>query len=180
MAKPVRRVITAQKPGEGSFVSADAPAPNVVDMPGGMVTVHSLWTTSESPVRLRHDDEDPAAAPYQLEPARGGHNFLIADLHPAMGESVSAEDARKLFEAIGGASASTHGADAGELMHRTETLDYGIVLDGEITLVTNAGETHLKAGDVVVQRGSDHAWSNRSGKTCRMAFFMTSAIYPRD
>jgi quercetin dioxygenase-like cupin family protein len=57
-------------------------------------------------------------------------------------------------------------------MHRTKTVDYGIVLSGEIYLVVDEGETLLKPGDVVVQRGTNHAWSNRSDEPCRMAFVL--------
>ena len=58
------------------------------------------------------------------------------------------------------------------MMHRTETLDYGIVLEGEIYLVLDDSETLLKPGDVVIQRGTNHAWSNRSDRVCRMAFIL--------
>ena len=55
-------------------------------------------------------------------------------------------------------------------MHRTETVDYGIILEGEIYLLMDDTEVHLKQGDVIVQRGTNHAWSNRSDSVCRMAF----------
>jgi quercetin dioxygenase-like cupin family protein len=57
-------------------------------------------------------------------------------------------------------------------MHRTKTVDYGIVLSGEITMVLDEEEVPLQAGDIVVQRGTNHAWSNRSDKPCRMAFIL--------
>ena len=57
-------------------------------------------------------------------------------------------------------------------MHRTETVDYGIVIEGEITLLVDEGETLVRAGDIVVQRGTNHAWANRSGRTCRIAFIL--------
>ena len=57
-------------------------------------------------------------------------------------------------------------------MHRTETVDYGIVLDGEITLVMDVGETVVRAGDIVIQRGTNHGWANRSGRNCRIAFVL--------
>jgi quercetin dioxygenase-like cupin family protein len=60
-------------------------------------------------------------------------------------------------------------------MHRTQTVDYGIVLSGEVYLVLDKEETLLKAGDVVVQRGTNHAWSNRSNEPCRMAFILIDA-----
>jgi uncharacterized cupin superfamily protein len=57
-------------------------------------------------------------------------------------------------------------------MHRTETIDYGIVLEGEIFLIVDKGETLVRAGDIVIQRGTNHAWSNRSGRNCRIAFIL--------
>jgi uncharacterized cupin superfamily protein len=57
-------------------------------------------------------------------------------------------------------------------MHRTESVDYGIVLEGEITLIVDKGETVVRAGDIVIQRGTNHAWANRSGKNCRIAFIL--------
>ena len=57
-------------------------------------------------------------------------------------------------------------------MHRTETVDYAIVLEGEIWAVMDKGESLMKAGDVLVQRGTNHAWANRSGKTARICFVL--------
>jgi uncharacterized cupin superfamily protein len=72
------------------------------------------------------------------------------------------------------AGASTHGGTASRhpFMHRTESVDYGIVLEGEITLLVDEGETTVRAGDIVIQRGTNHGWSNRSGKNCRIAFIL--------
>ena len=57
-------------------------------------------------------------------------------------------------------------------MHKTKTVDYGIVLEGEITMILDRGETTIKAGDVIIQNGTNHAWANRSGNICRMAFVL--------
>jgi quercetin dioxygenase-like cupin family protein len=57
-------------------------------------------------------------------------------------------------------------------MHRTETVDYGIVVEGELTLILDRGETTIQAGDIVIQRGTNHAWANRSGGNCRVAFVL--------
>jgi uncharacterized cupin superfamily protein len=65
-------------------------------------------------------------------------------------------------------------------MHRTETIDYGIVLDGEMVLIVDKGETVLRQGDIVIQCGTNHAWSNRSGKNCRMAFILIDGKYEPD
>jgi len=62
-------------------------------------------------------------------------------------------------------------------MHRTETVDYGIVLEGELVLIMDEGETTVKAGDVVVQRGTNHGWSNRSNQNCRIAFILIDGSF---
>lgn len=65
-------------------------------------------------------------------------------------------------------------------MHRTETIDYGIILEGEITLIMDEGEVTVSAGDIVVQRGTNHGWSNRSDKNCRIAFVLIDGKFDRD
>ena len=63
------------------------------------------------------------------------------------------------------------------LMHRSETIDYGVVVSGEIVLMLDSEEVELKAGDVFVQRGTNHAWSNRSNLPCRVAFVLVTAKF---
>ncbi|MGH8035279.1 MAG: cupin domain-containing protein, partial [Lysobacterales bacterium] len=62
-------------------------------------------------------------------------------------------------------------------MHRTETVDYGIVLEGELVLIVDEGETTVRAGDIVVQRGTNHAWANRSDRPCRIAFILIDGVF---
>ena len=66
------------------------------------------------------------------------------------------------------------------LMHRSETIDYGVVLSGEIVLVLDKEEVELKAGDVFVQRATNHAWSNRSNLPCRIAFVLVKAKFEEE
>jgi uncharacterized cupin superfamily protein len=63
------------------------------------------------------------------------------------------------------------------LMHRTESIDYGVVIEGEMTLLLDDAEVPLKRGSVVIQRGTNHAWANRSGKPCRMLFILIGGQY---
>ena len=75
------------------------------------------------------------------------------------------------FAAMGSPGASTYSPRAPHpYMQKTRTLDFCLVLEGEITLVLDTEEVHLNAGDTVVQRGTNHAWSNRSGRPCVIAF----------
>ncbi|MBT5048248.1 MAG: cupin domain-containing protein, partial [Rhodospirillaceae bacterium] len=95
--------------------------------------------------------------------------------------NMSPEDAKAALAALGNEAASTF-ADNGRhpLMHRTETIDYAIVLSGEITMLLDDSEVHLKAGDVLVQCGTNHAWSNRSTDFCEIAFILIDGKFDAD
>jgi quercetin dioxygenase-like cupin family protein len=86
---------------------------------------------------------------------------------------MDAEASRAAFAALGNERAATFGKGGRHpLMHRTETIDYALVLSGEITMVLDDEDVLLKAGDVVVQCGTNHAWSNRSNAPCVVAFVL--------
>ena len=63
-------------------------------------------------------------------------------------------------------------------MHRTDTIDYAILIEGELTAIMEDGETVLHPGDVLIQRGTMHAWANRSGKMCRICFVLIDGVEP--
>jgi mannose-6-phosphate isomerase-like protein (cupin superfamily) len=100
----------------------------------------------------------------------------VLDIPPDAEEMahLDAAAAREHFALVGAADASTRHAAGSRhaFMHRTETVDYGIVLEGEVTLIMDEGETLVRAGDIVIQRGTNHGWANRSGKNCRIAFIL--------
>jgi mannose-6-phosphate isomerase-like protein (cupin superfamily) len=108
---------------------------------------------------------------------KNGTRIRVLDIPPDTDEmkSMDPATARAHFASIGAAEASTHKVDSSAphpFMHRTETVDYGIVLEGELVLILDQGETTVRAGDIVIQRGTNHAWANRSEKNCRIAFIL--------
>jgi quercetin dioxygenase-like cupin family protein len=87
---------------------------------------------------------------------------------------------REAFKEIGDSKASTVKENSPHpLMHRTETVDYGVVMEGELTLILDDSEVELKVGSVVIQRGTNHAWANRSGKPCRMLFVLVDGVFEK-
>jgi mannose-6-phosphate isomerase-like protein (cupin superfamily) len=118
-----------------------------------------------------------------LAPPPGGTRVRVIDFPPE-GEairSLGAADAAQKFREMGAAEAATGGAQAAHpLMHRTRTIDYGIVLEGELTLVVDRDEAIIRAGDIVIQRGTNHAWANRSGRPCRVAFILIDGAFVDD
>ena len=93
---------------------------------------------------------------------------------PPPAPKLTPEQARAHFAEVGAAGAASHSGSGSKhaFMHRTETIDYGIVLEGEITLIMDEGETVVRAGDIVIQRGTNHGWANRGNVPCRIAFIL--------
>jgi len=174
--KPVRRIVVADE-GEKSKALADGPAPDVRTDPArpGFASTR-IWLTDRTPARL--STTDPTRAGHTIEPPRGGSVCRVVTFPPdaSWQGRVGAKEVQAWFAAMGSPSASTYSPKAPHpYMQKTRTLDFCLVLEGEITLVLDTQEVQLKAGDTVVQRGTNHAWSNRSGKPCTIAFSMHDA-----
>jgi quercetin dioxygenase-like cupin family protein len=172
----IRRVVTGHDKSGKAIVISDGLAPNVKSnplRPGHRSS--DIWKTNAMPVALTAAEADPTLGPRTIHPAPQGTVIRIAELQPESADvrDMSAEKAREVFAAMGNESASMFGRGGRHpMMHRTETIDYAVVLEGEITLILDDADVQLKAGDVVIQRGTSHAWSNRSQKTCRMLYVL--------
>ena len=172
MVWKVRRVVTGHdRNGKSKFLS-DGLAPNIKEMasmPGLALT--DLWETATPASNL--GDEDAAARPVRLEPPSGGTILRIVEFPPDAAWRDSA-DARAAFDSIGAGHAKDQ-KSADPMMHKTATVDYIIVLKGEIWAIMDTGETLLKPGDILVQRGTNHSWSVRGNEPCIIAAVLVSA-----
>ena len=169
----VRRVLTGHDAEGRSTFIADGHAPNVKEMasmPGLALT--DLWETGSAPAS-NAGDEDAAARPVRLEPPQNGTILRIVEFPPDSAWRESA-DAKAAFKSIGAGHAKDH-ASSDPMMHKTSTVDYIIVLKGEIHAVMERGETLLRAGDILVQRGTNHSWSVRGNEPCIVAAVLVSA-----
>jgi quercetin dioxygenase-like cupin family protein len=122
------------------------------------------------------NETDPTERALKLEPPRNGTVVRIIEFGPE-GEwlqRIDAEATRVAWGALGTHTASTNttGQAKHPFMHRTESVEYALVLEGEITLVLDEEEVMMRAGDFLVERGTNHAWANRSGQPCRMLFVL--------
>lgn len=174
--RDVRRIVTGHDEEDRAVILTDAPPTRVVQVGGpGGPTFFEIWSTGAAPAEITRRAEEPEQGGLILAPPTHGTRIRFMDFPPE-GEEIrqlGALGVHEKFSAMGGVGAATFEAGAPHpLMHRTETVDYAIVLSGEMTLVVDRGETVLHAGDVVIQRGTNHAWANRSDKVCRMAFVL--------
>jgi mannose-6-phosphate isomerase-like protein (cupin superfamily) len=171
-----RRVVTGHDQDGKAIVISDAPPARtqLVGGPGGPTFIE-VWHTAETPAFIHAQPAEGDEQGLVLAPPPNGTRLRVIDFPPE-GDAIrnlTGAEAQAKFKAMGGEHASTAGAAAPHpLMHKTKTVDYGIVLEGEITMVLDKGETTIHAGDIIIQNGTNHAWANRSGKRCRMAFIL--------
>ena len=174
MARPMRRVVTGHNAEGRSVILTDAQSPHTLeldDMPG--LALINLWVTDGAPAS-NAGAADAAARPVVLEPPDRGTIFRVVDFPPDK-EMAGKVDRAKAFAAMGAHRAMDQSAARHPGMHKTSSVDYALVLDGEIWALMDEGETLLRAGDCLIQRGTNHAWSNRTDRPCRVAFVLVSA-----
>ncbi len=155
MTNPSRRVVTGHDAAGKSIVLSDGRPPQHHHMHGPAVGAdfHEIWNVpSPVPTLTSAETREPNEREFTIMPV-AGHLLRILDVYPPK------EGGKRT------------------IMHRTSTLDYVVVIEGEIVLVLDDSEVTLKKSDVVVQRGTNHAWENRSDKPARMAFFHIDATF---
>ncbi|MFK4441302.1 mannose-6-phosphate isomerase-like protein (cupin superfamily) [Caballeronia udeis] len=173
MVSKIRRVITGHDAEGRSTVLFDGYATNVKEMesmPGLALT--DLWETDVSPADNR-SSADAVVRPVRLEPPSGGSIFRVVEFPPD-GAWRGNSDVGKAFLSIGAPTAH-HDASSDPLMHKTATVDYLVVMKGEMHAILDTGEVLLKEGDVFVQRGTVHSWSVRGNQPCIIAAILINA-----
>jgi mannose-6-phosphate isomerase-like protein (cupin superfamily) len=172
-----RRVVVVDE-GEHSKVIADGPSPDIrLDPARPGYSLSRMWVSGAPPVRLAGLRESLQLA-NTLEPLPGGSTCYMVTFPPdsAFRGNIGSKEVEAWFAKIGSPSASTYSTKSSHpYMQKTRTLDFCLVLEGEITLVLDTEEVTLHAGDIVVQRGTNHAWSNRSEQPCVIAFSVHDA-----
>ncbi|MGK4219446.1 cupin domain-containing protein [Kocuria marina] len=173
---PVRRIVTGHDNDGHAIILSDGPAPHSFEsatIPGFGATVP--WMTDAGPID-HVTDQDPAAADADIPsfPAAGQTIVRIADFPPDADYPETAESV--IFTEIDGhdeaQAGNKHSGGKHFWFHRTDSLDYAVVLEGEITLLVDDGEATIRPGDVVIQRATSHAWSNRTDKPARVLFVL--------
>ncbi len=180
---PIRRVVTGHDENGKAIVVSDGQPPLVHTdprRPGYSST--DLWRTNATPAPIVHRAEDPTPGPRRQLPNPLGTVFRINVIMPDSQELLAMDrnDAREVFASMGNEAANTFASGASArhpMMHRTQTVDYAIVLEGELVMVLDHEDVVLHAGDVVVQMGANHAWANRSDKPAKILFVLIDGVF---
>ena len=169
---PVRRIVTGIDANGRSYIAEDGVSPAMHSIEGRAgYRNNNIWRTVGSPAPL-------AAADSSLEhrgvlPPKGGTVIRVIDIPP---EEQDPELRKRLTEAVFAAqfADAKHNSSSARHpgMHITDTIDYAILLQGELVAIMDEGETVMRAGDILIQRGTNHAWANRSDAVARIAFIL--------
>jgi naringenin degradation protein FdeH len=174
MTRPTRRVVTGHDAEGRAVVLFDGAAPNARLRKATGLTSTLLWVTDGSPAD-NTGSKDAADRDIGVAPPPRGSIFRVVDFPPAA-EVGTVNNAAMLREM--GLPHGAHADPRHATMHRTRSVDYAVVISGEIDMLLDDSEVHLRAGDALVQRGTNHAWVNRGKEICRIAFVLVDAEEP--
>jgi hypothetical protein len=162
--RQVRRIVTGENlQGRSVFIS-DGPTPNVTAPAHSPLVAQVVWATGTGAA----SGEDPAPEGHVFGfHSNGGSILRIVDFPPDDEYDIAQMTVMLDENHVRDRKAPRH-----FWFHKTPSLDYAIVLEGEIYAMLDEGERLMKAGDVLIQRATNHSWSNRSGAVCRMAFVL--------
>jgi mannose-6-phosphate isomerase-like protein (cupin superfamily) len=171
--KSTRRIATAHDADGKAVALFDGPL-QAKQRSAGANGMTLLWTTTEFPVDVAGSAD--RASHVGVPPVANGTVFRIVDFVPAAPQTAPVDHHQVLLSM--GIDPATQGYMRHANTHRTRTIDYAIVLEGEIDMLLDDSEVHVKAGDVLVQQGTNHAWVNNGTKPCRIAFILIDAKTP--
>jgi hypothetical protein len=174
-ASDIRRVVTGLDAGNKSVVMFDSRLPLQAG-PYGLQSTN-LWVTDSYPVGFSFKD-DTSAIPVGVSPLDNGTKFRVVEFPPLDPATEAKMEPGFLMKAVGPVAPARGRPVTHPLMHRTRSVDYAVVLSGEIDMVLDDTVAHLKPGDTIVQQATNHAWVNHGTETCRILFVLMDSRQP--
>jgi mannose-6-phosphate isomerase-like protein (cupin superfamily) len=171
-AADIRRVVTALDAGDKAIALFDSP----VTLEPGATPSAKLWVTESAPAGLAFRD-DSAAKPTALPPDTGTA-LLVVEFPPLDPAEEAKMDPNMMMKVIGERAPARGLPVKHPLMHRTRTVDYAVILSGEIDMMLDDSVVHVRAGDVIIQQATNHAWINRGREPCRILFALIDSKQP--
>lgn len=175
MPSPTRRVVTGKDATGKAVAMIDAVAANVRERKEMGAASTLLWVTDATPARFSRD-VDAGARNVGIHPPANGTVFRVVEFAPASDVHADYETRLGIMNEMGLApEGPTRERPRDPGMHQTNSVDYAVIMSGEIDMLLDDSEVHLRAGDVVVQQGTNHAWVNRGDQPCKVAFILIDA-----
>jgi len=171
----IRRVVTGLDANNKAVVMFDSTVP----LQPGRYGLNStnLWVTSTYPLGFSFKD-DTAKIPVGVSPLDNGTKFRVVEFPPLDPATEASMEPNYLMKAVGNRAPQRGVPVTHPLMHRTRSVDYAVVISGEIDMMLDDSVVHLKPGDTIVQQATNHAWINRGTQPCRMLFVLMDSAQP--
>jgi mannose-6-phosphate isomerase-like protein (cupin superfamily) len=174
-ASEIHRVVSGLDANDRSTTLFDNVEPLHAGASG--IPSYNIWRSDSYPVGFSFT-EDLGLKQKGLVPPDNGTSFRVVEFPPVSDAALAKMDVNLTMKIVGD-KAPTRGAPVtNPLMHRTRTVDYAIVMSGEIDMMLDDKTVHLKAGDVVVQQATNHAWLNHGTEPCRIIFVFLDSKQP--
>jgi mannose-6-phosphate isomerase-like protein (cupin superfamily) len=171
----VRRVVTGLDANNKAVAIFDS---KLTLNPGKSgVPAVNLWITDSSPPGFSFKD-DAALKPIGLSPPDNGTAIRVVEFQPLDPAVEAKMDPQFMMKVVGDHAPARGQPVKHPLMHRTRTVDYAVILSGEIDMMLDDSVVHVKAGDVVIQQATNHAWINHSKEPCRVLFVLMDSKTP--
>lgn len=174
IADDIRRVVTGVDENNKAVVLFDSRM-TLEPGPGGLAATN-LWITDEYPAGL--SKTDTATRPIGISPPDNGTKFRVVEFSPLDPAAEAKMPPDFLMKQVGNKAPARGLPVKHPLMHRTRSVDYAVVLSGEIDMMLDETSVHLKPGDVIVQQATNHAWVNHGTQPCRILFVLMDSKEP--
>jgi mannose-6-phosphate isomerase-like protein (cupin superfamily) len=173
-ASDIRRVVTTLDVNNKSTTLFDSKVPLEIGksgMPGAV-----LWVTDSSPAGF--SQQDTGKRPIGISPPDNGTVFRVVEFPPVDDAKLATMDPNFMMKVVGSTAPARGVPPTNPMEHRTRTVDYAIIMSGEIDMMLDDKTVHLKTGDVVVQQATNHAWLNHGKEPCRVLFVLMDSKQP--
>jgi mannose-6-phosphate isomerase-like protein (cupin superfamily) len=174
-AADIRRVVTGLDAGNKAIALFDGRLTLSVGRTGNAAA--NIWITDTSPPGFSFKD-DSAAKPIGLSPPDNGTVIRVVEFPPLDPAAEAKMDSNFMMKVVGDHAPARGLPVKHPLMHRTRTVDYAVILSGEIDMMLDEAVVHVKAGDVVIQQATNHAWINHGKEPCRILFVLMDSKQP--
>jgi mannose-6-phosphate isomerase-like protein (cupin superfamily) len=174
-AADIRRVVTGLDTNNKAIALFDSHMTLVPGKSG--IAGANLWNTDSSPPGFSFTD-DSAKKPIGLSPPDNGTAIRVVEFPPLDPAAETKMDVNFMMKVVGDHAPARGLPVKHPLMHRTRTVDYAVIMSGEIDMMLDDTAVHLKAGDVVIQQATNHAWINRGTQPCRVLFVLMDSKQP--
>jgi len=172
-ASETRRVVTGLDERNHAVVLFDSRIPLKQDSP--VISSTNFWITDSTPPSL--SKQDTANRQIGVSPPDNGTKFRLVEFAPLDPATEAKLPPEMIMKGV------NHPPEKGipvkhPMMHRTRTLDYAVILSGEIDMMLDDTSVHLKEGDVIVQQATNHGWVNHGSQPCRILFVLMDSKEP--